>query len=193
MSLTPAFEIGLWNAWIFIVYYFAVFILWCAFGGVSKRGKIAELRYTKIEKQFVYISSFVWIILIIYTFFLPLKLGTPWCYVGIPLCLIGLIMYTIACINFATTPPDMPITKGLYRISRHPIYLVHDFIFIGIGIACASWIFLFLSAIYLIVQHILSIPEERFLEKYGDAYQEYMNRTPRYVGVSNKNKKEEVS
>jgi len=40
------------------------------------------------------------------------------------------------------------------------------------------------SIILIILMNILAIPEERFcLEKYGDAYREYMNRTPRWIGI----------
>jgi len=31
---------------------------------------------------------------------------------------------------------------------------------------------------------VLAIPEERYcLEKYGDAYRAYMNKTPRWIGI----------
>ncbi len=56
--------------------------------------------------------------------------------------------------------------------------------FIGIGIASASWLCLLLGAINTLLQHILIGAEERWcLEKYGDAYREYMNRTPRWFGI----------
>jgi len=38
--------------------------------------------------------------------------------------------------------------------------------------------------IWIIVSDRGVIVEERFcLEKYGDAYREYMNRTPRWIGI----------
>ena len=109
---------------------------------------------------------------------------TAWFYIGLPVYLVGLIMYTIVMVNFATTPPDEPVIKGLYRYSRHPQYLTQSLMFIGIGIASASWVFLLFQIITMILINILAIPEERFcLDKYGDAYREYLNRTPRWVGV----------
>jgi protein-S-isoprenylcysteine O-methyltransferase Ste14 len=88
-------------------------------------------------------------------------------------------------VTFATTPIDKePLTKGLYRYSRHPMYVTQALMFIGVGIACASWVFLLFTVIYTIPSIICASPEERFcLEKYGDAYREYMNRTPRWIGV----------
>jgi len=38
--------------------------------------------------------------------------------------------------------------------------------------------------VYIIILNILAAPEERFcLEKYGDAYRNYLNRTPRWLGI----------
>ena len=56
--------------------------------------------------------------------------------------------------------------------------------FIGVSIASASRIFLLLSIVYEVSLLSFVSSEERFcLEKYGDAYREYMNRTPRYIGI----------
>jgi len=55
---------------------------------------------------------------------------------------------------------------------------------IGVGIACASWLFLLLSiASVLFAIRFVGMEERWCLEKYGDAYREYMKRTPRYIGI----------
>jgi protein-S-isoprenylcysteine O-methyltransferase Ste14 len=55
---------------------------------------------------------------------------------------------------------------------------------VGIGIACGSWIYLLYAVVFIILMHIGVAPEERFcLEKYGDAYREYLNRTPKWIGI----------
>jgi len=90
-------------------------------------------------------------------------------------------------VNFDTIELDKPVTKGLFRYSRHPLYLSQALIFAGIGIACTSWIFLLFFLVYSISQFILISPEEQFcLEKYGDAYREYMRKTPGHIGVIKK-------
>ena len=54
----------------------------------------------------------------------------------------------------------------------------------GMGIAGASWLFLLFAMIWIIVSDRGAVAEERFcLEKYGDTYREYMNRTPRWIGI----------
>ena len=113
-----------------------------------------------------------------------MPLGTPSLYAGIAIFVLGLIIYEIAGIPWAGTPLDEPITKGLYRYSGYPIYLAVFLQFIGIGIASVSRLFMLLAIIHIILSIPLSPAEERLCcEKYGDAYREYMNRTPGWLGV----------
>jgi len=117
--------------------------------------------------------------------FLPLQLGTVWFYIGFVIYLVCIIIGLLGVHNFATTPKDKPVTKGVYRISRHPMYFFGFLAFIGIGITSASWLYLILAAAYIVFSNISEIRvEERVcLNKYGDAYREYMNRTPRWIGI----------
>jgi len=86
-------------------------------------------------------------------------------------------------ISFITAPLGEPITKGVYAISRHPAYFGLFLGFVGIGIACASWVFLLCALVWIVSWHFGVVEEERILlEKYGGAYKEYMNRTPRWIG-----------
>ena len=197
MSLIPAFEIGVWNTWIFTaawVFFHIVPLTWPIFRYDIKamfKKSTASLQYNKTEKIIDKLGTAVWIILFIYSIFLPLPLGTPLLYAGIALFVAGLIIVEIAGIPWATVPVDEPITRGLYRYSRHPIYIGVFVQYIGIGIASASGLFLLL----VVIQVALSIPvipaEERLcLEQYGDTYREYMNRTPRWLGIP---KSEKVS
>jgi protein-S-isoprenylcysteine O-methyltransferase Ste14 len=57
-------------------------------------------------------------------------------------------------------------------------------IFVGAGIASASWVFLLFSIVLVVFSVILVTAEERScLKRFGDAYRAYMNRTPKWVGV----------
>jgi len=102
-----------------------------------------------------------------------------------------MIFTIVAGANFMNTPLDRPATKGFYRISRNPIYLGTFLIFVGIGFACVSWLFLLLIAVFIVLQDRLIAPEERWcLEEYGDAYREYMKRTPKWIGIPKSEKKD---
>jgi len=190
MSFIPAFEIGIWNLWIFMVawvFFHVVPIDWPIFrydikAMFKKSG--ASPQYNKTEKIINNLGTVVWIILFIYSIFLPLPLGTPLLYAGIALFVVGLIIAEIAFIPWTTTPLDEPITRSMYRYSRHPIYLGVFVQYIGIGIASASGLFLLLTLVQIGLS-IATVPaEERFcLEKYGYSYRKYRDRTPRWLGV----------
>jgi protein-S-isoprenylcysteine O-methyltransferase Ste14 len=187
MSFIPAFEIGLWNAWIFMVLFLPV-----GFGSLlinkEKTEKRTEGEPTWSEQNITTKIIFVIKIMItfftlMYSIFLPLKLGTWWFYAGLPIYLLGWVMALMFSISFSTAPLGEPLSKGVYAISRHPGYLGSFLGFVGVGIACASWVFLLFALVYMVTWHFGVVEEERILlEKYGDAYREYMNRTPRWIG-----------
>ena len=190
MSFIPEFELGLWNAWIFMLYVIFSNVLpyvlsgWLIDKDVWKKATATDMPLNETEKRISNLLSFLFFALIAYSIFLPLKLGTVWFYVGFLIYLLGVIISTLAMLNFVTTPVDKPVTKRIYRISRNPMYLGMFLIFGGTGIACVSWFFLLLTAVFIILSHIVVVSEERFcLQKYGNAYREYMNRTPRWIGT----------
>ena len=188
MSLVPAFEIGVWNAWIFILYTLVIVFLLPVINKSAKEtgGITIASVYNRREMIILYSYHIIVFVLLIYSVFLPLRLGTVWFYTGLPIALLGLAIYTMVIVSFATTPLDREVmTKGPFCYSRHPMYLSSSLAYIGIGIACASWLFLLLSVAYTVLSLISAIPEERFLlEKYGDAYREYKNRTPRWIRIA---------
>jgi protein-S-isoprenylcysteine O-methyltransferase Ste14 len=186
MSLVPAFEIGVWNAWIFMVSSLIPVIF--LFKPLVSRGKEGEtdftLNFSKMQKNAFSTNQLIYFLIVIYSIFVPLKLGTVWFYVGLPVFLVALIPYLIMTVNFVTTPLDQPVTTGIYRYSRHPSYLLMSLVLLGTGIASASWIIILFSVISKILTSLFAAAEERYcLEKYGDAYREYMNRTPRWIGT----------
>jgi len=183
MSLIPVFEIGVWNAWIFMFCHFLPMPLLMLIHGKLMREAFKPR--SEIERKLYPDMWLIWLAAVIYSIFLPLHVGTMWFYVGLPISVIGLIAYTVGMVSFFTTPMEKePLVRGLYRYSRHPMYITQFVMFIGVGIACASWVFLLFSVVYTIISFIIAIPEERqCLEKYGDAYREYLNKTPRWLGI----------
>jgi protein-S-isoprenylcysteine O-methyltransferase Ste14 len=147
--------------------------------------KMESPALSKTERMMNIFGSYVLFFgLFIYSIFLPLQLGTAWFYIGLALCVLGMVAWTIAIVNIADIPLGEPWNKGLYRYSRHPMYLGLFLTLIGAGIASASWIFLLFSILYMILCAILVSAEERFCrDKFGTTYREYMNRTPRWIGL----------
>jgi protein-S-isoprenylcysteine O-methyltransferase Ste14 len=115
--------------------------------------------------------------------FVPLKLGTWWFYSGLLVYLAGLVMVFMCSIEFATAPLRQPMVKGIFSISRHPMYTGFFLACFGIGIACASWVFLLCAVVWIVSWRFGVVEEEHILlEKYGEAYRQYMTRTPRWIG-----------
>jgi protein-S-isoprenylcysteine O-methyltransferase Ste14 len=186
VSLVPAFEIGLWNAWIFMLVDALTIPVFMRIvkNRQSPSPEKAMAGISRVEKIILYGSKVMFLPALIYSIFLPLELGTMWFYIGLPITLIGLIAGVMVLVNWATTPPDQPVTRGLYRYSRHPMYVAAFIMYVGLGIACASWVLLLFAVIFTAVSFVYANAEEQLtLEMYGDSYREYINRTSRYIGL----------
>jgi len=186
MSLIPAFEIGVWNAWVFMVWSVIQTFGFMLFSKevYQKAGNPPDMKQSRAYKVISYFSMPLWLLAIVYSIFLPLQLDTIWFVAGLVVFLSGLTMSISATINFATTPISEPVTKGVYRYSRHPLYTALVLTYLSIGIAAASWIFILVAVVWGVLLNISVADEENYcLEKYGEAYRQYMNRTPRWLGI----------
>lgn len=183
MTLIPVFKIGVFNAWILGVWFLIPPLLLRI---LSKRAarRLAHPVYPRAGKAISVIVRVIMVATAAYSIFLPLKLGTAWFYVGVPIAALGILLSLWGGASTIAIPPEEPFTKGPYRFSRHPLYVAHSLIFIGIGVACASWVVLLAGVVFIVLQATFVGPEERFcLERYEDAYREYMRRTPRWIGI----------
>lgn len=185
MSLIPAFGIGIWNAWIFMIWLLIQNLVIMLNKELYQRfGRSSDTKPSKKDKIINLVPTLLLFLTIIYSIFLPIKLGTIWFPVGLIFFLAGLIILTIATINFATMPVNALVTIGAYRYSRHPGYTALVLIYFGVGIASASWIFLLATIIWAVLFSISVKDEEHYcLEKFGTAYRDYINRTPRWLGI----------
>ena len=193
MSLIPAFELGLWNAWILVIP-----ILILSFSDMrvtaareSGAGDSGDFQLTRKENRLTYAVFLPMVVSWVYAVFLPLQLGTTWLYSGLLIYLFGIVFTIVAVRNFATSPKDKIITKGLYSFTRNPTYIGMILMQTGLGIACSSWLYLLLTVVLMILLNANLSAEERYcLYRYGDAYQKYKNKTPRWIGIPKSEKKE---
>ncbi|MFC1928833.1 methyltransferase family protein [Chloroflexota bacterium] len=183
MSLIPDFQIGLWNTWIFMLCHLLLYIPLMLFA--KEQTKEMESPQGGIARWLYPVITILWVIAIIYSVFVPLRLGTLWFYVGLPVYILGLAGQSAVCVSVcATRVAEEPLTSGIYRFSRHPYYVTQLVMFIGIGLASASWLLLLFAVVYSYLHFIMeSFEETQCLEKYGDAYRKYMVRTPRWIGI----------
>jgi protein-S-isoprenylcysteine O-methyltransferase Ste14 len=185
MYVIPVFKAGIWNAWIFMsVFIIQMLVIMFAGEQVQRRSHVpAEARLHKYEKYASLVANLVWLAALIYSVFLPFIPGTLLFLAGLTVFLTGLLILSIATVNFIKASADRLISKGVYRFSRHPMYLATFLICLGTGISCGSWLFILFSIIMIFCFHKEALVEEKVcLDMYGDSYQQYMNRVPRWIG-----------
>lgn len=183
MSFIPDFELGIWNAWIFIIPFLIYWFVGIKFVFSKRMPKSSSLKKRKIE-----IVSNVLVIAMfgsfVYSIFVPIKFGTIWFYAGLFIYIIAIVLIIISMINFVTTPIDKPVTKGAYRYSRNPMFIGFFLCFFGIAITCISWVYLVLTLFFIFTTVYLSPFEEAItLGHYGKIYKDYMERTPKWIGL----------
>jgi len=189
MLLNPAFEIGIWNAWILqVIFYLSMFIpdIFLDKETRKKSKRMSQFPPFKKREKILALSTHAIImpVVLVYSIFLPLKLGTVWLYSGLLIFIVALVISVTALFNIASAPADKPVTRGAYKISRHPMYFSGFLMIVSVGISCASWIVLLLAGIWMVFWRIVVPAEEKFLlEMYGDSYRDYTYRTPRWLGI----------
>ena len=182
MELIPILEIGWLNGWILLCVLYLIYgiLLWAFPKDVVARLYDKSGR-TKRQIFLIYLGSgfaFLYFVLIIFT---PLQIESTVFIPGIIVFALGLAGFIIALFNFKNAPADQLITGGLYRISRHPQQLMFFISFFGICLAIGSLLALLLQMISSLFLHTRIIAEEKAcLERYGDAYRDYMKLVPRY-------------
>ncbi len=75
------------------------------------------------------------------------------------------------------------ITRGIFKLIRHPIYSAWGIIFIGAAIISDSFISLLISLLILIILEIHAMLEENLIliPKYGKSYENYKRKTPNRI------------
>lgn len=188
MDWFPVFKLGWWNAWIPMLIYPLQPYLLILVDKLVGRGDVLKKMGggtpSQQEKRLNRIYMAILSVMAAYSIFLPLKLGTAWFYAGLTIYLFGLAMLLAAMVNASMTPHGQLFTGGVYRYSRHPMYLAQLLVYTGTGIACASWLFLLLTGglVYLMAKQF-EIEELGCVEIFGEGYREYLRVTPRWLGI----------
>jgi protein-S-isoprenylcysteine O-methyltransferase Ste14 len=182
VALIPDLEIGWLNGWILLAFEFFIqgsLLLIFPKDVVSRlfdrSGWSAKQKvFTIIGKVF----SLACLILITLT---PLKINSRIFIVGLILYTIGLAGLVLSMLNYKDTPLNQPVTKGVYKISRHPQIVAQFIIILGICVAIGSWAALFMLVMSKLLQHFGILAEEEVcLSSYGESYRIYMQQVPRY-------------
>lgn len=121
-------------------------------------------------------------LLLLYPLFLTIK-GGGWLALGVPLMVAGLILVALSAWEFTHTEGHQPLTSGIYRYSRNPMYVGYLLYFAGVGLVAASWLYILIAVMEQIALYWLIRGEERWcLAEYGEPYRRYTYEVRRYIG-----------
>ena len=120
------------------------------------------------------------------------KIGLPewvrWLGVGLGIVAIVGIYWLFSSIGSGITPTSATrkqhqlVTSGPYRWIRHPLYTFGSSLFIAFGMIADNWFVALLGVLAFIAMASRTPKEEaNLIEKFGDEYLEYMQRTGRYL------------
>lgn len=95
---------------------------------------------------------------------------------------LGTILLAIAMVNFAAPAADGMNKRGLYRVSRNPMYLAYFLFFLGCALLTQSPVLLGFVLVFQISAHWIILAEERWcIQTFGQAYLDYMHNVRRYL------------
>ncbi len=120
------------------------------------------------------------------------KIGLPdpvrWAGVALGLLCVGGVYWLFSSIGTGITPVSATrrehklVTHGIYRYIRHPLYTFGSSLFIALGLMADNWFIALAGVLAFIVMAIRTPKEEaNLIEKFGDEYREYMQRTGRFL------------
>lgn len=182
MKFLPIINPSLGGVWIFTILYLV--ILGLIMKSVSKNVRVRlydtssfsekAMKNRKLVKIF-FLLDFILLTLV------PIEFESIEFIVGLVLYIIGFTIFGLAIFYFARTPPNVPVTKGIYRYSRNPQILGLNIFFIGINVISMSVLLILIGVIGIFGAHFRIITEEKqCLLQYGESYQNYMEKVPRY-------------
>jgi protein-S-isoprenylcysteine O-methyltransferase Ste14 len=182
MEFFPTLEIGWLNGWILLAFEFLIQgLLLLVFPKDVVSRLFDRSGWNVKQRAFLIIGKVFSLLTLVLVILTPLKIHSGVFILGLVLYAIGIIGLVVAMFNFKDTPLDQPVTKGVYKISRHPQITAQIIFLFGICLAIGSWVALFALLISKLLQHFSILAEEEVcLKQYGDSYRVFMERVPRY-------------
>lgn len=165
---------------------------------MKKRG-IAVLHFGKLDKTDFLIPPFA-LFYFYLVFAAAFQLPSPStqaffrsdvvAWIGVAFCLIGLLFLLWSLVSFGQSfrigididHPEQLITRGVFAVSRNPIYVAFAMILLGQFLVFSNWILLVYTVAAFWLFHRQILREEDFLKQhYGEAFMAYCQRVRRYL------------
>ena len=110
--------------------------------------------------------------------------------VGVTFACLGVLIFVLAFFSFGDSwrigidqqTAGKLVTAGIFSVSRNPIYVAFDLIFMSVFLMNGTWFFLIFGLLAILAIHSQTLREEKFLaQRYGGAYERYRAKVPRYL------------
>ncbi len=179
--MKPFFEItlSLTNLWlltgIFLILNIGFILLFPKYN-IKKFISVPKLKgYTLLNKITYYLLFGL-------SIFIPLKTGNPFFYIGLIIFIIGLLLYAAAMLYFAVSEYHLPVTSGIYKFSRHPVYVSFFVIVSGMLTVTLSGFLFIIAFLHFYSLYFIINEEEKMCEKqYGITYLNYKQKTNKII------------
>ena len=179
--MTLLTEPGPMNAWVLLV---PTWVAGFLISAANRRGmaRAADMSwYTAADRAASFGAMFLMIAAMVLSAFVPMVPGSIWFFAGLPLVAAGAAAHLAARVTYMRADAALPATRGVYRLSRNPMYASWSLVLLGTAISSRSPVLGALWALMAACMHLLILGEERYCKgRYGAAYADYMARVPRY-------------
>jgi protein-S-isoprenylcysteine O-methyltransferase Ste14 len=134
------------------------------------------------EKPAYLIYQIATVFIFFYPFFLRVGTDSLLFYIGLAVYSLGILVFTASVFNFAKPDKNGINQKGLYRISRNPMYIGYFIYFLGCVLLTSSIVLLAALIVFQISAHWIILSEERWcINEFGESYVNYMKKVRRYL------------
>ena len=134
------------------------------------------------EKVAFWIYQISTAIMVAYMLFLSVKTKSVWFYAGVAVYCAGIVLCAVSTINYARPSENGMNLKGLYRVSRNPMYIAYFICFLGCALLTESLIMFALLTVFQASAHWIILSEERWcISRFGNEYIQYMKKVRRYI------------
>ena len=116
-------------------------------------------------------------------FFLRLRTApAPLFWTGIAVYTAGAVLLAASAAGFAFPSEGGVNRRGIYRLSRNPMYIAYFLLFLGCAFLTQSLLLLGLVLIFQAAAHWIILAEERWCAgQFGEAYHRYCREVRRYL------------
>lgn len=134
------------------------------------------------EKVAFWFYQIATILLFIFLCFLKINIDSGWFYAGLVVYGLGVLLCIVSALNFARPANNGINFKGLYRVSRNPMYVAYFIYLSGCVLLTQSFILLALLIVFQVSAHWIILSEERWcIKKFGEEYISYKKKVRRYI------------